>query len=229
MSVSRASDQERLREIGELLESTHGSAPLGNLADPLDELIFIQLSIRTREETYQNTFKGLREAVDGDWARLLEGPDETFLRILRRGGMARVKLDRLRGQIRMIVNRFGRADLRPLGEMATEEAEEFLLSLPGVGPKAARCVLMYSLDRAVFPVDSHCRRVMRRLGFLPGSIDRKAAHNHLQNIIPPPLRHSLHVNLVHHGRSICKPASPRCSICPLLDLCPTGARVTGAG
>jgi endonuclease III len=211
-----------LPEVTSLLAQRYGSAPLGNRVDPLEELVFIQLSIRTREETYVNVFEALHAALEGDWEGLLHIEDEELLPVLHGGGMASVKLARLRGQLLRIVERFGAATLDPLHDWSDEAAEGFLRSLPGVGPKAARCVLLYSLGRQVFPVDSHCRRVLDRLGFLPAGTDRKAADDILQALVPGPISHDLHVNLVHHGRTLCVPGTPRCNVCPLLALCPTG-------
>ncbi|HEX2092246.1 MAG TPA: hypothetical protein VHG28_07575 [Longimicrobiaceae bacterium] len=185
-------------------------------------MIYIQLSIRTREGAYADIYTELHRAVAGHWEELLKCPDDQLLEVLRRGGMADVKLRRLRAQLHTIRAAFGEVTLEPLRELATEAAEEFLVSLPGVGPKAARCVLMYSLGRAVFPVDSHCLRVLDRLGFVPSGMDRKKAHDFLQELVPPEIRFTLHVNLVHHGRLLCTPTNPDCDRCPLLDLCPTG-------
>lgn len=213
---------EVLPEIDVRLQHAYGSACLGNKADPLDELIYIQLSIRTREGAYSDTYRMLEERLAGEWILLLDLPEEELSAILRSGGMAEVKYRRLVGQIRAIVELFGRATLEPLSRMSDDDAEELLMELPGVGPKAARCVLLYSLRRQVFPVDSHCRRVLGRLGFPRGHIDRKAAHDFLQDLVLPDIRHSLHVNLVHHGRAICIPDKPRCDCCVLVDLCPTG-------
>src|SRR5690606_32237692 len=123
---------------------------------------------------------------------------------------------------------FGGVTLEPLKSLTDEDAETFLRSLPGVGPKAARCVLMYSLGRDVFPVDSHCRRVLARLGFVPKKVDRKAANDFLQALVPREIRYNLHVNLVHHGRAVCLPSLPNCGHCPLADLCPTGKSACGA-
>jgi endonuclease III len=209
-------------EIHRRLQDTYHSASLGNKKNPLDELIYIQLSIRTREGAYQSIYSSLRRAVGGMWGRLLTVPDEMLLPALEPGGMARVKLERLRGIVATIKARFGRVTLAPLHRMSDTDAETFLLTLPGVGPKAARCVMMYSLGRQVFPVDSHCLRVLRRLGLVPPNIDRKKAHNQVQELVPPSLRHRLHVNLIHHGREVCVSGRPRCSICPLLSICPTG-------
>ncbi|MEX2608831.1 MAG: endonuclease III [Gemmatimonadota bacterium] len=194
----------------------------------MDELVFIQLSIRTKERLYAKTYQRLRNACAGEWSQLIEMNKSTVLEILEQGGMAELKWLRLTAQISRIIEAFGSATLLPLRRMTTEAAEEFLTSLPGVGPKTARCVLLYSLDRAVFPVDSHCLRVMARLGFLPERVDRKAAHDVLQDLVPVDLRHSLHVNLVHHGRSLCIGRNPRCEPCPVLDLCPTGDSAVNA-
>ena len=136
--------------------------------------------------------------------------------------MGRVKADRLRGQLLGIRARFGKVSLARLRDMSNEEAEDFLRSLPGVGPKVARCVLLYSLDRELFPVDSNCHNVLFRVGLLPAHIHVKADHDYLQPLVPIGLRRSLHVNLVHHGRAICVPGTPRCDICPIVDLCVTG-------
>jgi endonuclease III len=215
-------EESRLREISRRLEQRYRTASLGNKPDPLDELVFIQLSIRTREAAYNTGFDRLKEACGGDWNRLRDLDEATVMGILGSGGMATIKRRRLNDQLDRIVDEFGHATLDPLSTMTTVDAERFLTSLPGVGPKTARCVLLYSLGREVFPVDSHCLRVLGRLGFAGPELDRKAAHNVLQDLVPAAIRHDLHVNLVHHGRTLCKPGLPVCSECPLLDLCPAG-------
>lgn len=218
-----------LSEIDERLRHRYGPvpaghAPLGNKRNPLDELIYIQLSVRTRESTYQTTYSALRSLARGSWGRLLDVPVRMLAHVLESGGMGRVKAERLRSQLLGIRDRFGRVSLAPLRDMSDEDAEGFLRSLPGVGPKVARCVLLYSLDRNVFPVDSNCHRVLSRVGLLPPHIHVKAGHDFLQELVPKHLRRSLHVNLVHHGRAICVPGTPRCELCPIVELCTTGRR-----
>jgi endonuclease III len=107
--------------------------------------------------------------------------------------------------------------------MSDDECEQFLLGLPGVGTKVARCVMMYSLDRQVFPVDTHCWRICRRLGWVrrttpDGNCSRRDA-DRLQSRIPPELRRSLHVNMVSLGKRLCLAGSPRCDECPIGRLC----------
>lgn len=210
-----------LPEVSNRLQRRYHSASLGNKANPLDELIYIQLSVRTREGAYQDTWPAVRRLVNGSWGRLKRVPEATLEMALSPGGMAAIKAKRLRGMISAIEERLGQVSLAPLKRMRDEEAEAFLRSLPGVGPKVARCVMMYSLGRRVFPVDSHCRRVLTRLGIVPGSVHIKASHDFIQPLIPPRLRRALHVNLIHHGRSVCTASSPNCGDCCLADLCPS--------
>lgn len=213
-----------LPRVDELLQAAYRTAPLGNKRNPLDELVYIQLSVRTREGAYRSTYPALRRLVGGVWERLLDVPIARSVEALNGGGMARVKLTRLRGTFLRIRGQFGRVSLAPLRAMSDTEAEIFLRTLPGVGPKVARCVLLYSLDRDVFPVDSHCRRVLARLGFLPAEVNVKASHDFLQALVPLRIRRSLHVNLVHHGREVCISGRPRCEQCALLSICPTGGQ-----
>jgi endonuclease III len=218
---------ETLPLVDRLLRQVYQTADLGNKANPLDELVYIQLSIRTREGAYQSIYSALHDLTGGDWRLLLAAPDKEILTALHAGGMAAVKLHRLRKQIHAILEAFGDATLDPLRDLDDCSAERFLTSLEGVGKKAARCVLLYSLGRDVFPVDSHCRRVLARLGFLPAGVDRKAADDFLQELVPTEIRFTLHVNLVHHGRACCVPVRPRCRDCVLLPHCPTGQMYYG--
>ena len=138
--------------------------------------------------------------------------------ILQPLGLARLKA----GQIVQIVGRlrrdFGRATLAPLTRMSDAEAEEYLVSLPGVGRKIAKCVLLYSLARQVLPVDVHVHRVAGRLGF---RVKRRpdTSQQLLEDAVQPKWRYGFHVNAVAHGRTVCRPNNPRCSLCCLSVWC----------
>ena len=110
---------------------------------------------------------------------------------------------------------FGGVTLEPLREMSAADAEAYLLSLPRVGKKVARCVLMYSLGRDVLPVDAHVLRVSQRIGLLPEGISWAKAHDAIHEVVEPENRFSLHVGLVVHGREVCTYRNPRCGECVL--------------
>lgn len=223
----------RIGEVDRRLRRSYGlparlPPPLDNKADPLDELIFIQLTVRTPQASSEVAYRELERTVGGKWERLVSVMDRRALAVLRPIGMGDLKLQRLREQLMLVIAAFGRATLAPLSGVSTGEAERFLLSMPGVGPKVARCVLLYSFHRKVFPVDSNCLRILKRLGVVPAAVDRKAAHNVVQDMIPPRLRFGLHVNLVRHGRAVCTVHRPRCQQCVLQTICQTGRRGTQA-
>ena len=125
--------------------------------------------------------------------------------------------------LRRLREELGAVSLAALGRMNTEEAEGFLLSLRGVSRKVAKCVLMYSLDREVLPVDVHVHRVSSRLGM---KVKRRpdTSQELIEGVIPPKLRYCYHVNAVAHGRAVCRPRSPRCSDCCIRELCDSGSR-----
>jgi len=109
--------------------------------------------------------------------------------------------------------------LTALDDLSLEAAQDYLRTLPGVGPKTAACVLLFSLGRPAFPVDTHVWRVTRRLGLIGARVSADAAHAALLALIPPEWRHTMHVNLITHGRRVCHAQRPACLICPLRAEC----------
>lgn len=194
-----------------------------NLKDPFDELLFIICSTQTSESSYLGTFRSLKNTFPTH-LKIAEAPAEYIARSIASGGLANKKAKAIRAILDIIVETFGKPTLNPLRKMSDKDAESFLLSLPGVGKKVARCVLLYSLNRQVFPVDAHCWRIARRLGWVrPTQKDKHCAPrdmDRLQSKIPPELRYSLHVNMISLGREICTPRMPRCDKCPLNPFCP---------
>jgi len=212
------------REIARLLETLHGTPDLGNHRDPVDELVYIILSRKTREAAYQRTFSKLKKRFK-NWDDLLDAPTDVVGDLVREGGLETKKTASLFGALGALRSRFGTCTLEPARSWADDELEAFLCGLPEVGKKSAFCIMMYSMGRHVFPVDTHVGRVLARLsplrdlGFNLEGLDHKQLQSALQDIVPPNLRHSLHVNLVVHGREVCTSQSPRCGDCELRKLC----------
>jgi endonuclease III len=212
-----------VRNVAAALKDRYHDFNHYNLKNPLDELLFIICSTKTGEASYRSTYRSLKEAFPTH-LRIAEAPAEYIARPIVSGGLSNQKAMAIRKLFDIIVAKFGEPTLKPLCKMCDKEAEAFLLSLPGVGKKVARCVLMYSLGRQVFPVDTHCWRIARRLGWVrPTQKDKHCAPrdmDRLQSKIPPELRYSLHVNIISLGREICIPKTPRCNECPISIWCP---------
>lgn len=108
-----------------------------------------------------------------------------------------------------IISRFG-------GEVpATMEG---LTSLPGVGRKTANIIIGDIHHKPAIVVDTHCKRIAKRLG-LTKNTDPVKVEFDLLKIVPPEYSFTFCHQLVYHGREICKSQRPLCDICPLTDIC----------
>lgn len=218
-----------IARVDELLEVSYRSGDLGNVDDVLSEIVYILLSLNTRETVYQRVFARLRRMYP-QWLDVASAAPPELAGVLRPGGLQSQRaayLQELLGAVLMDNRQRGMnpaADggdltLEYLHEMGDDEVEAFLVSLPGVGKKTARCVMAYALNRHTFAVDTHVARVFGRLGLIPPR--QKPAHDLYQSIVPPRTRKRLHINLIHHGRAVCR-SRARCDTCVLVSFCPEG-------
>jgi endonuclease-3 len=95
---------------------------------------------------------------------------------------------------------------------------EVLISLPGVGPKCANLVLGVACDLARIGVDIHVHRVTNRWGYVQAKTPERTTAA-LEDVLPR--RYWVEINrlLVPFGKHICTGVRPRCSTCPILDMC----------
>jgi len=213
-----------LVEIASILATLHGTPRLGNPTDPVDDLIYIILARKTREDAYQKTYEALKKRFP-DWNALLRARRSTVEKIVSSGGLVARKTDSIFGALGKIRDEFGAVTLESLRDLPDDEVEAFLCSLPEISRKSAYCVMMYTLDRRVLPADTHVGRVFSRLepfldlGISLDGLDHKKLQLRLADLVPPPLRYSLHVNLIEHGRKVCLPRKPRCQECELTAFC----------
>jgi endonuclease III len=213
--------------VVERLRREHGSPRLNNKDDPLDELFFILLSQMTTGPSYERVFDRLKTGLDG-WDNLLETSTARLRSLIADAGLANQKAPRFIAIAKRLHRDFGAVTLSPLVSLSSRTIEAYLTSLPGVGTKTAKCVMMFSMSRRVLPVDTHVERVARRLGLLAPQGKRSRLHADLEAVVPPRLRYAFHVNAIAHGRSVCRARSPRCGACTLSALCRSGAGVRTA-
>jgi len=196
--------------------------------DPVEELVLTVLSQNTSDVNSGRAFERLRRRWP-TWEALAAAAPSRLAEVIRSGGLSNVKAPRILAILREIAARQdGRIDLDWMRAASTPRVRDYLLSLPGVGPKTAACVLAFSLGRPALPVDTHVFRVARRLGFLGDRVAAARAHDVLEGLGPARLRVGMHVGLIRLGREICKPGRPRCEACPLATLCPTAPSILGS-
>jgi endonuclease-3 len=105
-----------------------------------------------------------------------------------------------------------------------DEVRETLLSVTGVGPKTADCVLLFAGGRGgVFPVDTHVHRIARRMGLAPPDADHEAVREAMEAAVPAEKCGFGHTAMIQFGRDYCSAREPAClegpEACPLYDLC----------
>ncbi|HSH78665.1 MAG TPA: hypothetical protein VLA19_09060 [Herpetosiphonaceae bacterium] len=213
-------ESSRAASICQLLDETYRRPDLGNLADPVDELIYILLSTMTTEVNYQRSFAALQARYQS-WEGVLRASVEEVEATISTGGLAPTKARNIQALLQRILHDWGALDLSFMHAWPTVEIRRYLVGLPGVGYKAATCVLAYSFSRDVCPVDTHTYRTAIRLGVVPLDAPEIGwrAHIRLEGALPIGERLSFHINAVAHGRQRCFLDRPRCDGCPVVHYC----------
>jgi len=209
-------DEERLLEIASRLEELYGPIPWRAHGEPLDVLIKTILSQNTNDLNRDQAYHSLKGRFP-TYEEVLEAPEEELAEAIRPGGLHRQKARRIRKILQEILRERGTFDLSFLKDLSMEEALKRLLSYEGVGKKTAGIVLLFSLGRPYFPVDTHIGRITRRLGLVKEGQD---PHEVMNKLVPDRLKYQLHLHLISHGRETCRARRPQCKRCIIEDLCP---------
>jgi endonuclease III len=185
----------------------------------IDELVATVLSQHTSDVNSERAFAQLKERFP-TWEQVADGPADEIADAIRAGGIANQKARRIRQILTAIEDTEGKLDLSRLHECDDAEVEAYLRALPGVGPKTAACVLVFSMGRAAFPIDTHVHRLALRLGWIPPGATADQAYAALAPVVPADIRYDLHIAMITHGRTVCRARQPSCGDCVLRDLCP---------
>ena len=136
--------------------------------------------------------------------------EEALLEHIKSIGLFRQKAKNVMKLSRLLVDDYD-------GQVPSSRAA--LMSLPGVGRKTANVVLNSVFHVPAQAVDTHIFRVGNRTRIAPGR-DVDEVERAIEDNIPAPFQQNAHHWLILHGRYVCQARRPRCSICPINDLCP---------
>jgi endonuclease-3 len=211
-------DGEKTRLAHELLAAHYGQRVWRGREDPLDELILTILSQNTSDTNSGRAYRALRQRFP-TWAAVLAAPTAAVYEAIRPAGLGNIKAPRIQQALHSIRERRGALSLDHLEGMPLDEARAWLLSLDGIGPKTAACVLMFALGMPALPVDTHVHRVSLRLGLIGARVGADMAHALLEAALPPEAVYSFHLNMIQHGRLVCHARRPACERCPLARIC----------
>ena len=200
------------------LRVIYGVPELEKDLEPLDCLIETILSQSTTNVNSHRAFESLKKKFPA-WDKARQARVTSIEAAIRAGGLAKQKSAVIKNILNEIYARLGSFDLSFLRTLRLEEARAFLAGFKGVGPKTVACVLLFACNRPVFPIDTHIFRISRRLELIPEKCTDEEAHRRMETIVPPQHYFEAHINLIRHGRKICRPQNPLCEQCVLIDYC----------
>jgi endonuclease-3 len=216
----------RLEQIHRRLLEYYGQPPEREVWDPLKQFIYSLLSSRTKTEV---TFEVVRELEVrfGSWDSLRDAPVAEIEEAIRPITFAERKAIQLKLALEQITQRCGTLSLEFLRSYRTDKIRSWLERFDGVGSKTSGAVVNFStLRRRALCVDSHHLRVTERLGFVAKGADARETETRLMEMAPEKwsavMLDQHHTLIKIHGQRTCTLHHPRCSVCPLLDGCPTG-------
>ena len=212
--------------VNDLLIARYGQrAPTPR--DPLDGLILILLSQATSDVNCDRAFGSLKQRFP-TWEEARLAPVGEIADTIRSGGLANQKAARIKQILQQIWEESGSLDLAWMHAAESAECVSYLQKFKGIGPKTVACVLVFFLGKPAFPVDTHVHRLTKRLGWVPAKASAEAAHSALEKLVPDACKLDLHVNLISHGRAVCRAegnGGPRCGECVILKNCNYGKKL----
>jgi len=205
-------------QVHRRLLKAYGEPTWRNPLPPVDELVSTILSQNTNDLNRDRAFNLLRERFP-TWEGVRDAHQDDVIDAIRIAGISNQKGPRIQAALRAITEERGQIELDFLREMPPEEVHDWLVSIKGVGPKTAAIVMQFSLNMQAFPVDTHIHRISGRLGLRPEKAGREKTHQILADLLPPETYYPVHLNLIQHGRQVCKASRPLCEQCNMTDLC----------
>lgn len=216
--------QQKAEKVYAGLNEAYGEPEWRPHRPAMEQLILTILSANTNDVNSGRAFDQLQTRFDYDWDAIRTAPLDEIKLAIRPAGMYNQKAPHIVTTLEMIkveMDETGRTEysVDHVTTMAVDEALAYLTRFPGVGHKTASIVLLFTFNMGSFPVDTHVQRISQRTGVC----DRKASPEKVKRaweaLLPPETYYPLHMNLIRHGREICRARAPRCEICPLNGLC----------
>ncbi len=176
---------------------------------PYRVLISTLLSLRTKDETTLKASEKLFAKADTP-KKMLSLSKEEIEKLIYPVGFYHRKAEQILKISKILIEKYG-------GKVP--DTLEELLKLPGVGRKTANLVLNEGFGKLGICVDTHVHRISNRLGLVKTKNPTETEFA-LQKVLPK--KHWIIFNtlLVTLGQNICTPISPKCSKCPLNEICP---------
>ena len=209
--------RQRIARVLDVLEAAwHNEANEPNLGheEPLDGLILTVLSQNTNDRNRDAAWLRLKERFPS-WEDVVRRGVAGLEDAIRPAGLSPTKARRILNILGTVKRDFGEYSIAKLKERGAEGARQYLAALPGVGAKTVACVLLFDMKMKAFPVDTHVSRVCRRVGIVPEKTAPEEISILLEREVPSGRCLGGHVNMIEHGRAVCRSRTPLCGECVL--------------
>jgi endonuclease-3 len=187
---------------------------------PFQTLIVTVISQNTTSRNTTRAFQKLSKKFPVTPKALAEADQEEIEKAIRVAGLHRNKSRTIKRVSQIILEQYN-ASLDFIYSVPFEEARNILMELPGVGPKTADVVLLFSAEKPTVPVDTHVNRVSKRLRFVSSKAGYEEIRLTLQSLYHPKDYLAVHLLFISLGREYCKAGKPLCKSCPVNHLCPS--------
>ena len=193
-------------------------------------------AILVQNTTWKNAERALANLHRlGIWGyeAVFEVPDNDLVEAIRSSGYYNTKTKKLKAFASVIVQTYGGSD-KNLFAYDLPELRTRLLDIYGIGEETADDIILYAAKKPSFVMDTYTRRIVDRLGWKVDG-DKYADYQRffeskLGSPNPNPdidLWGDFHAQLDGHAARVCRKLNPLCGECTLLDLCPTGNKISG--
>ncbi len=187
-------------------------------SDPFETLIVTIISQNTADKNTDAAFTRLKQHFKITPKVLAEAQTAEIEQCIRPAGLYKGKTQAIKSASKIIQEKYG-GSLGPILALPVDEARNVLTSMPGVGPKTADVILLFSAQKPTIPVDTHVNRVSKRLGIAPKTGDYEAVRLSLQKVFDERDYLAVHQLLIGHGRQFCKAHNPLCRECQIISYC----------
>ena len=210
MAKSLSEKKRYLRQIHDLLYQVYGDCvcPL-NHDSAFQLLAAVMLSAQCRDDRVNQVTEILFAAAP-DARTMAALPEEEISKIIQPCGLHKAKGRNLKAAAIMLTESFG-------GEVP--QTMESLIRLPGIGRKSANVILGNVFGIPGFPVDTHVKRLLNRLGVVK-TADPEKIEEIVNSLIEPEFWTNFSHLLIQHGRKVCHAGKTECSCCVLNEICP---------
>lgn len=185
---------------------------------PFEVLVAVILSQNTSDRNVEVAMKLLKREMAVTPANIAKANIKALERCLTPAGLQTLKARRIKGVAKRLIKKYS-GRLENILSLPPEEARKQLMDFKGIGDKTADVVLNFLGGWDTIPIDTHIKRVSKRLEVVGEKADYGEIKAALEKLIPQGMRRRAHLSMIQFGRRTCRARDPMCPVCPLNGYC----------